>query len=54
MRVTAMYWVYPSWEQQCHDPTSDTYAPISWSSDADDWEAAHASLAHIIDGQYID
>jgi hypothetical protein len=42
------------WEQQCHDPVSDcsyTYAPISWSDNPDDWEAARASLAHIIDGQ---
>ncbi len=42
------------WEQQCHDPVSDcsyTYAPISWSENPDDWEAARASLAHIIDGQ---
>ncbi len=42
------------WEQQCHDPVSDcsyTYAPISWSDDPDDWEAARAALAHIIDGQ---
>jgi hypothetical protein len=42
------------WEQQCHDPTNDcsyTYAPVSWSDDPDDWEAARAALAHIIDGQ---
>jgi hypothetical protein len=42
------------WEQQCFDPVSDcsyTYAPISWSNDPDDWEAARAQLAHIIDGQ---
>ena len=42
------------WEQQCHDPTSDcsyTYAPIGWSDNPDDWEAARAALAHIIDGQ---
>jgi hypothetical protein len=42
------------WEVQCHDPTNDcsySYAPISWSNDPDDWEAARASLAHIIDGQ---
>ena len=42
------------WEQQCHDPTNDcsyTYAPASWSDDPDDWEAARAQLAHIIDGQ---
>jgi Domain of unknown function (DUF4091) len=41
------------WEQQCHDPTNDcsyTYAPPSWSDDPDDWEAARAALAHIIDG----
>jgi hypothetical protein len=48
--------VVPSvlWEQQCHDPVSDcsyTYAPISWSDNPDDWEAARAALAHIIDGQ---
>ncbi len=48
--------VVPSvlWEQQCHDPTNDcsyTYAPVSWSNDPDDWEAARAALAHIIDGQ---
>jgi hypothetical protein len=48
--------VVPSvlWEQQCHDPTSDcsyTYAPPSWSDNPDDWEAARAALAHIIDGQ---
>ena len=48
--------VVPSvlWEQQCFAPTSDcsyTYAPISWSADPDDWEAARAQLAHIIDGQ---
>jgi len=48
--------VVPSvlWEQQCHDPVSDcsyTYAPVSWSVDPDDWEAARAQLAHIIDGQ---
>ena len=42
------------WEQQCHDPANDcsyTYAPASWSDDPDDWEAARAALAHIIDGQ---
>ncbi|MGH7439578.1 MAG: hypothetical protein ACRENE_28140, partial [Polyangiaceae bacterium] len=42
------------WEQQCHAPVSDcsyTYAPISWSSNPDDWESARAALAHIIDGQ---
>jgi hypothetical protein len=42
------------WEQQCHDPVSDcsyTYAPASWSDNPDDWEAARAQLAHIIDGQ---
>ena len=42
------------WEQQCHDPANDcsyTYAPISWSDNPDDWEAARAALAHIIDGQ---
>jgi hypothetical protein len=42
------------WEQQCHDPVNDcsyTYAPVSWSDDPDDWEAARASLAHLIDGQ---
>ena len=42
------------WEQQCHDPASDcsyTYAPASWSDNPDDWEAARAALAHIIDGQ---
>jgi hypothetical protein len=42
------------WEEQCHDPVSDcsyTYAPISWSDNPDDWEAARAALAHIIDGQ---
>jgi len=42
------------WEMQCHDPTSDcsyTYAPISWSDNPDDWEAARAALADIIDGQ---
>jgi len=42
------------WEQQCHDPVNDcsyTYAPASWSDDPDDWEAARAALAHIIDGQ---
>ena len=42
------------WEQQCHDPVGDcsyTYAPITWSNKPDDWEAARASLAHIIDGQ---
>ena len=42
------------WEQQCHDPVNDcsyTYAPITWSDNPDDWEAARASLAHIIDGQ---
>jgi len=48
--------VVPSvlWEQQCHDPVNDcsyTYAPVSWSDDPDDWEAARAQLAHIIDGQ---
>jgi hypothetical protein len=48
--------VVPSvlWEEQCHDPTNDcsyTYAPASWSDDPDDWEAARAALAHIIDGQ---
>jgi len=48
--------VVPSvlWEQQCHDPANDcsyTYAPISWSDNPDDWEAARAQLAHIIDGQ---
>jgi len=42
------------WEQQCHDPVSDcsyTYAPASWSDNPDDWEAARAQLAHVIDGQ---
>ncbi len=42
------------WEEQCHDPVSDcsyTYAPASWSDNPDDWEAARAELAHIIDGQ---
>jgi hypothetical protein len=42
------------WEQQCHDPVNDcsyTYAPVSWSDKPDDWEAARAELAHIIDGQ---
>jgi hypothetical protein len=42
------------WEQQCHDPANDcsyTYAPASWSDNPDDWEAARAALAHIIDGQ---
>jgi hypothetical protein len=41
------------WEQQCHDlnDCSYTYAPISWSDNPDDWEAARAALAHIIDGQ---
>ncbi|HEY1692809.1 MAG TPA: glycoside hydrolase domain-containing protein [Polyangiaceae bacterium] len=42
------------WEQQCHDPTNDcsyTYAPVTWSDNPDDWEAARAQLAHIIDGQ---
>jgi hypothetical protein len=42
------------WEQQCHDPANDcsyTYAPISWSDNPEDWEAARAALAHIIDGQ---
>ncbi len=42
------------WEQQCHDPVNDctyTYAPVSWSDDPDDWEAARLALAHIIDGQ---
>jgi hypothetical protein len=48
--------VVPSvlWEQQCHDPVNDcsyTYAPASWSDNPDDWEAARAQLAHIIDGQ---
>lgn len=42
------------WEVQCHDPTNDcsySYAPPSWSNDPDEWEAARAALAHIIDGQ---
>jgi hypothetical protein len=42
------------WEVQCHDPVNDcsySYAPISWSNNPDDWEAARAKLAHIIDGQ---
>jgi len=42
------------WEVQCHDPTNDcsySYAPVSWSTDPDDWETARAALAHIIDGQ---
>jgi hypothetical protein len=42
------------WEVQCHDPTNDcsySYAPVSWSNNPDDWEAARAQLAHIIDGQ---
>jgi hypothetical protein len=48
--------VVPSvlWEQQCYAPTSDcsyTYAPVSWSIDPDDWEAAREELAHIIDGE---
>jgi hypothetical protein len=47
--------VIPSvlWEQQCHDQSdcSYVYAPVSWSADPDDWEAARAELAHIIDGE---
>jgi len=41
------------WEQQCValNDCSYTYAPITWSDDPDDWEAARAALAHIIDGQ---
>ena len=42
------------WEQQCVAPKDDcsyTYSPISWSDKPDDWEAARAQLAHIIDGQ---
>jgi hypothetical protein len=41
------------WEVQCVNPKNDcsyTYAPISWSNNPDDWEAARAQLAHIIDG----
>jgi hypothetical protein len=41
------------WEQQCValNDCSYTYAPITWSDNPDDWEAARAALAHIIDGQ---
>jgi hypothetical protein len=42
------------WEVQCYTPKADcsyTYEPASWSSNPDDWEAARAQLAHIIDGQ---
>ena len=41
-------------ERQCVDPKNDctyTYSPISWTIRPDDWEAARAQLAHIIDGQ---
>ncbi|HEY2365308.1 MAG TPA: hypothetical protein VGH87_02940 [Polyangiaceae bacterium] len=41
------------WEQQCValKDCSYTYAPAAWSDNPDDWEAARAALAHIIDGQ---
>ena len=42
------------WEVQCYTPKEDcsySYEPASWSSNPDDWEAARAQLAHIIDGQ---
>ena len=41
------------WENPCF-ATSDcsyTYDPVSWSTKPDDWEAARAQLAHIIDGR---
>ncbi len=42
------------WEVQCYSTKEDcsyTYEGASWSSNPDDWEAARAQLAHIIDGQ---
>ncbi|MGZ6371161.1 MAG: hypothetical protein ACXWPM_10450, partial [Bdellovibrionota bacterium] len=41
------------WEPGITDPTDPTWvrAGISWSTNPDDWEAARAQLAHIIDGQ---
>ncbi|MGZ3687517.1 MAG: hypothetical protein ACXVBW_04420, partial [Bdellovibrionota bacterium] len=41
------------WENGVSDPADPTWvrAGISWSTNPDDWEAARAQLAHIIDGQ---
>jgi hypothetical protein len=41
------------WETGVDDPADPTWvrAPISWSIDPDDWEAARAELADIIEGQ---
>jgi hypothetical protein len=40
------------WENGVSDPDDPTWvrAPISWSADPDDWEAARAELADIIEG----
>lgn len=39
------------WENGVNDPTDPTWvlAPISWSTDPDDWEMARAELARIIE-----
>jgi hypothetical protein len=40
------------WENDVTDPADPTYvhAPISWSTDPDDWESARRKLAKIIEG----
>jgi hypothetical protein len=42
------------WEYGVSDPEDPTWllADISWSTDPDDWEAARAELADIIEGFY--
>ncbi len=40
------------WENDVADPADPTWvlAPISWSTDPDDWESARRKLARIIEG----
>jgi hypothetical protein len=40
------------WENDVSDPADPTWvkAPISWSNNPDDWEAARRRLADIIEG----
>ena len=40
------------WENDVSDPDDPTWviAPISWSTNPDDWEAARQQLADIIEG----
>ena len=42
------------WENGVSDPDDPTWvlAPISWSTDPDQWEAAREELANIIEGRY--